>query len=109
MSNLYRGHSIDASYHVSDHLAKRFHRRNGPIRNKNCLWRPYLKMDRNEMSTLHRGQPIDASYQDSVYLAKRFQKRIIFRISQSEISVTCGGHVRCRIGMKCAISIEDLP
>jgi hypothetical protein len=27
MSNLYRGTSIDASYQVSDHLAKRFQRR----------------------------------------------------------------------------------
>jgi hypothetical protein len=27
MSNLYRGPSIDASYQVSDYLAKRFHRR----------------------------------------------------------------------------------
>ena len=27
MSKLYRGPSIDASYHVSDHLAKRFQRR----------------------------------------------------------------------------------
>jgi hypothetical protein len=27
MSNLYRGHDIDASYQVSDHLAKRFQRR----------------------------------------------------------------------------------
>jgi hypothetical protein len=27
MSNLYRGPSIDASYQVSDHLAKRFWRR----------------------------------------------------------------------------------
>jgi hypothetical protein len=27
MSNIYRGPSIDASYHVSVHLAKRFHRR----------------------------------------------------------------------------------
>jgi hypothetical protein len=40
MSNLYRGPSIDASYQVSYHLAKRFQRkscfRNRPIRNKNC-------------------------------------------------------------------------
>jgi hypothetical protein len=39
MSNLYRGHSIDASYQVSYHLAKRCQRkscfRNRPIRNKN--------------------------------------------------------------------------
>jgi hypothetical protein len=27
MSNLYRGPSIDASYHVSDHLAKHFQRK----------------------------------------------------------------------------------
>ena len=49
--------------------------RNRPIRNRNCLWRPCLLMDRNEMSTLFRGPPIDASYQVSVHLAKRFQKR----------------------------------
>jgi hypothetical protein len=55
-----------------------------PIRNKNCLWRPCLLMDQNEMSTLYRGPPIDASYQVSVHLAKRFQKRSIFKISQSE-------------------------
>ena len=46
--------------------------RNRPIRNKNCLWRPCLLMDRNEMSTLYRGPPIDASYQVSVHLAKRW-------------------------------------
>jgi hypothetical protein len=27
MSNIYRGHAIDASYQVSAHLAKRFQRR----------------------------------------------------------------------------------
>ena len=45
MSNLYRGPSIDASYQVLAHLAKRFQRRfsrNRPIRNKNCLQPPYL-------------------------------------------------------------------
>ena len=63
MSNLYRGPPIDASYQVQVHLAKRFQRRrffrNQPIRNKNCLWRPCLSTDRNEMSnrkqrTFHR-------------------------------------------------------
>jgi hypothetical protein len=29
--------------------------RNRPIRNKNCLWQPYLLMDRDEMSNLYRG------------------------------------------------------
>jgi len=76
MSNLYRGPSIDASYQVSVHLAKRFQRRrffrNQPIRNKNCLWRTCLLMDRDEMSNLYTGPSIDASYQVSVHLAKRF-------------------------------------
>ena len=41
MSNLYRGPSIDVTYHVSVHLAKRFQTRrffwNLPISNTNCL------------------------------------------------------------------------
>ena len=49
--------------------------RNRPIKNKNCLWRPCLLMDRDEMSTLYRGPPIDASYQVSVHMAERFQRR----------------------------------
>jgi hypothetical protein len=47
--------------------------RNRPIRNKNCLWRPCLLMDRDEISSLYREPPIDASYQVSVHLVKRFQ------------------------------------
>jgi hypothetical protein len=81
MSNLYRAPSIDASYQVSVHLAKRFQRgrffRNQPIRNKNGLWLPCLLMDRDEMSNHNRGLSIDASYQVSVHLAKRFQRRRI--------------------------------
>ena len=92
MSNLYRGPSIDASYHVSYHLARRFQRkscfRNWPIRNKNCLWQPYFLMDRDEMSNLYRGPPIDASYQVSVHLAKRFQRRRFFR-NQPIIKKNC--------------------
>jgi hypothetical protein len=48
---------------------------NRPIRNKNCLWRPCLLMDRDKMSKLYRGPSIDASYQVSVHLAKGFQRR----------------------------------
>ena len=81
MSNLYRGPPIDASYQVSVHLAKWFQRRrffrNQPIRNKNCLWWPYLLTDRDEMSNHNRRLSIDASYQVSVHLAKRFQRRRI--------------------------------
>jgi hypothetical protein len=81
MNSLYREPSIDASYQVSVHLAKRFHRRrffrNQPIRNKNCLWQPCLLMDRDEMSNHNRRLSIDASYQVSVHLTKRFQRRRI--------------------------------
>ena len=47
------------------HLAKRFQRRifrNRPIRNKNCLWRPCLSIDRDEMSNRNRGLSIDIFY-----------------------------------------------
>ena len=74
--------------------------RNRPIRNKNCLWRPCLLLDRNEMITLYRGPLIDASYQVSVHLAMRFQKRRIFKITQLETRVSCGGYVCQRIGTK---------
>ena len=94
MSNLYRGPAIDASYQVSVHLAKQFQRRrffrNQPIRNKNCLWRPCLLMDRNSMSNLYRGPSKDASYQISIHLAKRFQRRRFFRnqpIQKQELPV----------------------
>ena len=79
MSNPYRGLSIDASYQVSVHLAKRFQRRrffrNQPIRNKNCLWWPCLLTDRDEMSKIYRRHSINASYQVSVHLVKGFQRR----------------------------------
>jgi hypothetical protein len=82
MNNPYRGPSIDTSYQVSVHLVKWFQRRrffrNQPIRKKNCLWRPCLITDRNEMSNLYRGPSIDISYQVSVHLAKRFHRKIFF-------------------------------
>ena len=53
--------------------------RNRPIRNKNCLWQPYLLMDQDEISNLYRGPSINASYQASVHLAKWFQRRRFFR------------------------------
>ena len=52
-----------------------FRGENLPIRNKNCLWRPYLLMDRDKMSTLYKGPSIDASYQVSVHLTEGFQGR----------------------------------
>jgi hypothetical protein len=79
MSNLYRGHSIDASYQVSRSfgltVSEEKNLKNQPIRNKNRLWWPCLLTDRDGMSNLYRGPSIDASYQVLDHLAKRFQKR----------------------------------
>ena len=47
--------------------------KNRPIRNKNCLWWPFLLMDRDEMSILYRGPSIDASYQVSVIWLRGFR------------------------------------
>ena len=59
----------------------------------NCLWRPCLLMERDEISNVYRGPSIDASYQVSVHLTKRFQRRRFFKIGQSETRIVCGGHV----------------
>ena len=83
MSTLYRGPPIDASYQVSDHLAKRFQRT--PVV-------AMFVMDQDGMSNLYRGPSIDASYQVSDHLAKRFQRRRFLEIDQSEIRIACGGH-----------------
>jgi hypothetical protein len=73
-SNFNREPSIDASYQVSVHLAKRCQRRrflrNQQIRNKNCLWWPCLYMDRDEISTLYREPPIDASYKVKIFYSE---------------------------------------
>jgi hypothetical protein len=74
--------------------------RNRRIRNKNCLWQPYLLMDQDEMSNLYRGPPIVASYQVSVHLAKQFQRRRFLEINQSEARIACAGHVCQWIGTK---------
>jgi len=83
---------MDSLYQVSIHLAKRFQRRrffrNQPMRNKNCLWQPYLLTDGDEMSNPYRGPSIDASCQVSVNLAKRFQRRRFFR-NQSMRNKNC--------------------
>ena len=81
MCNLNRGPSIDAFYHISVYLGKRFQRRrlfrNHLIRNKNCLWWPSLLIDRDNMNNLYRGPSIDASYQVSIHLAQGFQRGIL--------------------------------
>jgi len=39
---------------------------------KNCLWRPCLSTDRDEMSNPYRRLSIDASYQVTVHLTNQF-------------------------------------
>ena len=58
--------------------------KNRPIRNKNCLWRPCMLMDRDKISNLQRGPSIDASYQVSLHLAERFQRRRFFQKSTNQ-------------------------
>ena len=88
MSNLYRGPSKDPSYQIVVHFgkavseenifqAKKF--RNRPIRNKNCLWWPWLLTNRDEMSNLYRRTSIDAVYQVSYQLSKCFQRRSVLK------------------------------
>jgi hypothetical protein len=43
--------------------------------NKNCLWRPCLITDREEIINIYRGPSVDASYHATVHLAMRFQRR----------------------------------
>ena len=97
LMKLYTEPSIWASYQILVHLATRFQRRrffrNQPIRNKNCLWWPWLLTDWDEMSIRHRRPSIDASYQFYVHLAKQFQKRRFLEISQSETRIDCVSNV----------------
>ena len=68
MINLYRRHSIDASYQVAVHLANWFHMRFLEIVQPDTRI-DMAAMDQNDMSNLHRGPSVDASYQVSVHLA----------------------------------------
>ena len=50
---------------------------NRPIKNKNCLWRPCMRVDQDQMCNLYRGPSVDASYQVSNHLAWWFQERTL--------------------------------
>ena len=98
MSNLYRGPSIRCFLPSFSSFGKVISEkkifRNPPIRNKNCLWRPCLLTNRDEMSNLYRRPSIHVFYQISVHLGKRFQRRRFFlEINQSEKRMACGSHV----------------
>ena len=86
MSNLYRGHSIDASYQVSVHFAKRFQRRRFQklTNHKQELPVTAMPLTNRKMSNLNRGPFKDASYQISVHLGKRLQRRRFFQKSTNQ-------------------------
>ena len=79
MCNLYSGCSIDVSYKVSVHLAKRFQKRKSTNQNKNCLWCPCLLTDRDEMYNCYREPFIDAFYQDLIHFGKAASEEKIFK------------------------------
>ena len=43
---------------------------------RNCLWRPCLLKDRDEVSNLYRGSSIDAYDQDSVHFGRAVSEKI---------------------------------
>jgi hypothetical protein len=97
MNNLYRGPSKDASHQISIHLAKRLQRRfffrNQPIRNKNCLLRPCLLTDRDEMCTFIEDLPKMLPTKFRFIWRSRFRGEDFLEMNQSETRIVCGGHV----------------
>ena len=78
MSNLYRGHPIDASYQVSVRLAKWFQRRR------------FLKISNIGIEITAFRIQISIFKQVIFLLA---EENIFLEINQSETRIACGGHV----------------
>ena len=91
MSNYHRGPSIDASYHVSVHLAKLFQKSTNQKQELPVV--ASLLMNRDKMSNLYREPSMDASYQVSVHLAKRFQRTRFLEIDQLKTRIAYGSHI----------------
>ena len=75
LQRIFNRYFLPNSIHLAQWFQRRRFFRNQLIRNKNCLWRPYLLRHQDEMKILYRRLSIDASYQVSVHLAKWFQRR----------------------------------
>jgi hypothetical protein len=97
MSNLYRGPTIDASYHVFGSFGQAISEEkiflNRPIRNKNFLWWPCLLMEQDEMSNLYRGPSIDFSTKFQFIWQSGFRGKAFLEIDQSETRIDDGNHV----------------
>ena len=67
--------------------------RNRPIRNKNCLWQPYLLMDRDKMSIFIEDLPRMLPTRFRFIWPSGFRGEDFLEINQSETRMACGVHV----------------
>ena len=74
--------------------------RNQPIRNKNCLWRPCLIIDRDKMSISVEDLPQMLVTKFWFIWPCAFRGKDFLEINQSETRIACGDHVSNRIGAK---------
>ena len=113
MSNLYRGPSIDASYQVSYHLAKRFQR-------KSCFRNRPIKKQELPMTAM----VVNGSKQNEQFPQRTFHRCFLPRfgpfvpaVSEEKIfrnrpirnKTVCGGLVCLWIVTKLAFFSQDLP
>jgi hypothetical protein len=97
ISNLHRGHSIDASCHVLVNLAKWFQRRRfkkiGQSETRIACGGPCLLTDQDEMSTLHRGHSIDVSCHVSVIWSSGFRGGDLKKLANQKQELPVESHV----------------
>ena len=67
--------------------------RNQPIRNKNCLWRPCLITDQDEMSKIYRGPAIVLPTKFWFIWPSGFREEDFLEINQTETRIAYGGHI----------------
>jgi hypothetical protein len=102
MSNFHRGHSIDASYQVSVHLAKRFQRRRflkiSQSETRICnMFILYITSRYSHFNILF-SKPCQRQYELLPSLGVRHlssvtEEKTFLEINQSETRIACGGHV----------------
>ena len=113
MSNLYRGPSIDASYQVSIHLAKRLQRRrffrNNQSETRIVCGGHVCKRIGIKWAVVIEDLPRLAPTKFQFIWPSSFRGEEFLEINQSETRIAYGGHVCKWIGSKWAIFIGDLP